>query len=72
VARALVSEGTAFRRCLDVPAIRLSSVSDARTKAPTGWVEAEYGAIPSASGMLYGWIVAKHRHGEEPVVEHLR
>jgi xylan 1,4-beta-xylosidase len=72
VARALVSEGTAFRRCLDVPAIRLSSVSDARTKAPTGWVEAEYGAIASGNGPLYGWIVAKHRHGEEPVVEHLR
>ena len=72
VARALVKDGAEFRRCTDVPAIRLSSVSDAPTKAVTGWVEAVYGAIRSGDGLLYGWIVAQHRHGREAVVEHLR
>jgi hypothetical protein len=72
VARALVHYGTPFRRCVDVPAIRLSSVADAQSKRVTGWVEAVYGAIPSGSGLLYGWLVARHQHQEEQVVAHLR
>jgi hypothetical protein len=72
VARALVKDGAEFRRCKDVPAIRLTSVADAATQAPTGWVEAQYGAIRSGERWLYGWIVAEHRHGGEMVVEHLR
>jgi hypothetical protein len=72
VARALVRDGAPFRRCVDVPAIRLSSVADASAQHVTGWVEAVYGAIPSGGGALYGWIVARHRHGEEPVVTHLK
>lgn len=71
VARALVRDGTPFRRCVDVPAIRLSSVADAQSKRVTGWVEAVYGAIPSGNGMLYGWLVARHQRVGEHVVKHL-
>ena len=72
VARALVRDGASFSRCTDVPAIRLASVGDAQAKAPTGWVEAQYGAIGSGDRRLYGWLVSSHRHGDETVVEHLR
>jgi hypothetical protein len=72
VARALVRDGTPFRRCVDVPAIRLSSVADAQSQRTTGWVEAVYGAIPSGNGLLYGWLVARHQHDGEDVVAHLK
>lgn len=72
VARALVGNGDKFYRCTDVPPIRLSSVTDAQTKTPTGWVEAVYGAIRTGGERwLYGWVVSAHRHGDEPVVKHL-
>jgi hypothetical protein len=72
VARALVEDGDDFFRCTDVPPIRLASVADAETKAVTGWVEAVYGAVRTGDGgKLYGWIVSSHRHGSEPVVQHL-
>jgi hypothetical protein len=73
VARALVEDGGEFRRCADVPAITLASVADAQTQRRTGWVRAEYGAIRAGDGQwLYGWLVTAHRHGDEPVVAHLR
>jgi xylan 1,4-beta-xylosidase len=72
VARALVRDGASFSRCTDVPAIRLASVGDAQAKAPTGWVEAQYGAIGSGDRRLYGWLVSSHQHGDKTVVEHLR
>ena len=72
VARALVEDGDDFYRCTDVPPIRLAAVADVETKAPTGWVEAVYGAIRAGDGRrLYGWIVSSHRHGSDPVVKHL-
>jgi len=72
VARALVRNGERFRRCLDVPAIRLASVRDAQTKTHTGWVEAAYGAIPAGhEQLLYGWLISAHRHGSDAVVRHL-
>ncbi|HEX6535323.1 MAG TPA: hypothetical protein VF041_12070 [Gemmatimonadaceae bacterium] len=71
VARALIEDGASFYPCTDVPPIRLASVSDARTRTITGWVEAVYGAIRSGDGWLYGWIVSAHRHGADPVVAHL-
>ncbi|MGI9140915.1 MAG: hypothetical protein ACR2GJ_07400 [Gemmatimonadaceae bacterium] len=72
VARALVKDGGKFFPCADVPPIVLASVSDAETKTRTGWVQAMYGAIPTGGGgLLYGWIVSAHRHGNEAVVMHL-
>jgi hypothetical protein len=72
VARSLVRDGERFRECTDVPPIRLSSVADAASRRITGWVEARYGAIGSEKEPLFGWLVVRHRHGDEPVVEHLR
>jgi hypothetical protein len=72
VARAIVADGTPFHPCADVPVITLASVSDATSRTITGWVEARYGAIRAGDGaLLYGWIVARHRHGSDPVVAHL-
>jgi len=72
VARALIRNGDRFYRCADVPPILLSSVAEAQTKTPTGWVEAVYGAIHTGDGgWLYGWTVYAHRHGNEPIVKHL-
>jgi hypothetical protein len=73
VARALMRDGEEFHRCTDVPPIQLASVSDARTKAPTGWVTAVYGAVSAGDGnWLYGWAVYAHQHGSEPLVMHMR
>ncbi|HET8654998.1 MAG TPA: alpha/beta hydrolase [Longimicrobiaceae bacterium] len=73
VARAIVEDGAEFYRCADVPPIRLASVSDAKTRTPTGWVQAVYGAVHDGKGgWLHGWIVSAHRHGDGPVVWHLR
>jgi hypothetical protein len=72
VARALVRDGATFHRCTDVPSITLAAVADAQTQTVTGWVEAQYGAIGSGEQTMFGWIVAKHQHLDEPVVEHLR
>jgi len=73
VARALVKDGSEFYPCADVPPILLASVSDAKTKRKTGWVQAVYGAIPTDVGenVLFGWIVSAHRHGTEDPVMHL-
>lgn len=72
VARALVHDGDSFYPCTDVPRIQLASVKDAVTKAPSGWVTAAYGAVRAGDGTwLYGWTVFAHRHGDEPVVEHM-
>jgi hypothetical protein len=73
VARALVADGAPFWRCHDVPPIRLASVADHRSRTPTGWVEAVYGAVTDGRGAwLHGWIVSAHRHGDGPVESHLR
>jgi hypothetical protein len=72
VARAIVADGAPFRPCSDVPVITLASDGDATSKTITGWVEARYGAIRTGDGAwLYGWIVARHAHEGEKVVEHL-
>jgi len=73
VARALVQDGAPFRRCLDVPPIRLASVADVERRRETGWVEAVYGAVQDGRGAwLHGWLVAAHRHGDGAVERHLR
>jgi len=73
VARTLVRDGAPFRRCADVPSIRLAAVADAPSRRPTGWVEAAYGAVRDGAGTsLHGWLVVAHRHGDAPIVRHLR
>lgn len=73
VARTLVRDGAPFRRCADVPSIRLAAVADAKTRRPTGWVEAAYGAVRDGQGRwLHGWLVVAHQHGDAPIVRHLR
>ena len=73
VARALLYDGEAFYPCSDVPVIQLTSVADAQSKTPTGWVAAVYGAVRAGDGSwLYGWTVSAHRHKSDAPVMHLR
>ena len=71
VARGLMEDDATFRRCTDVPSIKLQTVVDSDGRKTNGWVQAIYGATKSGAGVVYGWTVYAHQYGSQPVVQHL-